>query len=179
MADNVGGVRLAMPHEAQRIAHLQHQAWSADPVGARALAQITLEEMAQAWSASIVRPPLATYRILVATRPDGTRLGEVIGFAAICPSDDPDADPGVGLVAEFIVDAAVPGAHADQLLNAVVDTLRADGFARATWWLASTDDRLRDFLTGAGWGPDGAHRELGDDVAVLKQVRLHTDIGTG
>lgn len=176
MADNLGGVRLAMPNEAQRIAHLQHEAWSADPVGARALAQITLEEMVQAWSASIVRPPLATYRVLVATRPDGTHPGHVVGFAATCPSDDPDADPSDALVAEFIVDAAADPAHADQLLNAVVDTLRADGFERATWWLSSTDDRMRSFLTEAGWASDGAHRELGDDDVVVKQIRLHTDI---
>ena len=44
-------------------------------------------------------------------------------------------------------------------------------------WLTSTDDMLREFLAGAGWAPDGAHRELdlhGDGTVLVKQVRLHT-----
>ena len=38
---------------------------------------------------------------------------------------------------------------------------------------------LRGFLDGAGWAPDGAHRELdldGAGTVRVKQVRLHTDL---
>jgi hypothetical protein len=64
------------------------------------------------------------------------------------------------------------------LLQACADTLRADGFTRATWWVRATDDPLRAFLSGAGWAPDGAHAEVGDeaDARGVKFVRLHTDI---
>ena len=44
------------------------------------------------------------------------------------------------------------------------------------------DDVRRTFLTEAGWAPDGAHRELdlhGNGTVRVKQVRLHTDLGTG
>jgi hypothetical protein len=60
-----------------------------------------------------------------------------------------------------------------------VDTLRADRFGRATTWLPATDDVRREFLTQAGWAPDGAHRELdlhGDGSVLVRQVRLHTDL---
>ena len=60
---------------------------------------------------------------------------------------------------------------------ACADTLTADRFSRAVTWLSSTDDALREFLTEAGWAPDGAHRELdlhGDGTVQVKQVRLHT-----
>jgi hypothetical protein len=46
-------------------------------------------------------------------------------------------------------------------------------------WAVASDDRLRGFLTDAGWAPDGAHRELdldGQGLTRVKQVRLHTDI---
>ena len=46
-------------------------------------------------------------------------------------------------------------------------------------WLTTEDDARRGFLTGAGWGADGAHRELdlhGDGSVRVKQVRLHTDL---
>lgn len=70
-----------------------------------------------------------------------------------------------------------PGAGS-RLVNAAVDTLRADGFTRATWWVRTTDDVLRAFLSEAGWAPDGAHRETGteDEQTRVKEVRLHTDI---
>ena len=65
-------------------------------------------------------------------------------------------------------------------MQASAVTLRADGFTHARAWVASIDDTLREFLVGAGWAPDGAHRELdlhGDGSVLVKQVRLHTDLG--
>ena len=96
--------------------------------------------------------------------------------------DQTDADGGAdGAVDEFAIDpTARRRGHGGRLVNACVDTLRADGFARAQWWVDSTDDVLRRFLLAAGWAPDGAHRELGldeSDAVRLKQIRLHSDIG--
>jgi GNAT superfamily N-acetyltransferase len=98
------------------------------------------------------------------------------------PSGDPDADPVAdGEIAELVVEPARRGSgHGSRLLQACADTLRADGFRRATMWLTSSDDRARAFLAAAGWAPDGAHRELdlrGDAQILVKQVRLHTDLG--
>ncbi len=40
-------------------------------------------------------------------------------------------------------------------------------------WVDAADDVVRAFLTSAGWGPDGASRELADeDGTAVKQVRL-------
>lgn len=183
-------VRLAMPAEALQIAEIQRRSWVGDPVQQGFLTQLDLEQMAEIWHQAILRPPLAHYRVLVATEPTGrpeatddpqrTRLAQrVVGFAAIGPSDDPDAGERDSEVAEFIVDEPARGmGHGSRLLNAVVDTMRADGYERAVWWVRSTDDAMRGFLTSSGWAPDGAHREIAteDDAHVLKQVRLHTDI---
>ena len=171
-------VRLAMPAEAAQIAAIQRRGWVqrfpqhlADSV----LAELDLADMVESWHGAIVRPPLAQFRVLAAVSDD-----KVVGFAAVGPSDDDDADPGVdGLVAEFTIDpAAQRGGHGSRLLNACVDTLRADGFERATWWVRSTDDALRGFLVEAGWAPDGSHQEVGtdDEQTRLKLIRLHTDI---
>ena len=140
---------------------------------ARPLPSVDLDTMTQSWTSAILAPPLAQFRVLVATGP-----GRVVGFAAVGPADDPDADPASdALVGEFVVDPQAQRAgHGSRLLNAVADTLRADGFTRATWWVRSTDDPLRSFLTSAGWGPDGSHRTIGtpDEAATVKMVRLHT-----
>lgn len=190
-AQNPATVRLAMPVEALQIAEIQRRAWAKDPVQAVFLKQVGLDEMAETWHRAITRPPLAQYRVLVATEPTGrpeatevhdqTRLAQrVVGFAAIGPSDDPDAGALDSEVGEFIIDDLGRDlGHDGRLLNAIVDTMRADGFQRATWWVRTTDDVLRRLLVESGWDTDGAHRELGtdeDEEVVLRQVRLHTDI---
>lgn len=176
-------VRLALASEAGAIAAIQRRSWSdrlPAAIADRMLAESTLEEMAEIWTAAISRPPEARFRVLVAVGADQTGQSQVVGFATTVPSEDADADPKEdGAVGEFVIDrAAQRQGHGSRLLNAAADTLRADGFTRARWWLDSTDDITRAFLTGAGWEPDGAHREIGteDGSQRIKQVRLHTDI---
>jgi Acetyltransferases len=169
---------LALPAEASAVAALQRRSWIADyptELSDELLAAADLEAMTQSWQTAILRPPLAQFRVLVAVGAE-----RIVGFAAIGPSDDPDATAGAdALVAEFTIDPqARHNGHGSRLLNAVADTLRADGFERATWWVRSTDDALREFLGSAGWAPDGAHTEVATSAEGqhLKLVRLHTGL---
>lgn len=168
-------VRLALPAEAGSIAALQRRAWAASggELSADLLGAVDLATMTTSWEAAILRPPLAQFRVLVAVGQE-----RVVGFAALGPSDDPDAEDGAdALVAEFVIDpAAVRLGHGSRLLNAAMDTLRADGFSRATWWVRSTDDDLRRFLIEAGWAADGAHTEVAasESGPRVRLVRLHT-----
>jgi GNAT superfamily N-acetyltransferase len=170
-------VRLALPAEASGIAAVQRRVWAegAGQVGAWMLDTMTIEEMQQLWDRALTAPPAARYRVLVALTND-----RIVGFATTGPSADPDADAAAdGSLEELAIDppARLRG-HGSRLLNAAVDTLRADGFRYGRCWVATKDDDVRRFLTGAGWAADGATREIGtDDAAVrLKQVRLHTDL---
>lgn len=172
-------VRLALPSEAGAIAALQRRGWTQTlpaEVAEEVLSSVDLATMTDSWEQAIRRPPLAQLRVLV-----GLGAGGVVSFAALGPSDDPDADPGTdSLVAEFVVDPAAQRlGHGSRLLHACVDTLRADGFGRATWWVRAADDVLRGFLTDAGWATDGAHSEVAvtDGGPRMKLVRLHTGIG--
>ena len=170
-------VRLALPAEAPAIAEIQRAAWALDPLLRVGLDHIAIGEATQVWHQAITRPPLAHYRVLVAL--SGSR---VCGFALVGPSDDADAQQRDALVHKFVIAPAERGlGHGSRLMQAAVDTMRIDGYTRATWWVSTTDDSLRAFLTGSGWAPDGAHRELGteDGAHRLKQVRLHTDISAG
>ena len=171
-------VRLALPAEADAIGEIQVAAWRRSYHGllpADVLADLNPAQFAAQWRAALIAPGEARNRVLVALA--GRTL---VGFAAITASDDPDADPRYdALVAELAVDPeATRAGHGSRLLNAVVDTIRADGFSRVTVWVNSTDDMLRGFYTESGWGADGAHRELdlyGDGSVRVKQIRLHTD----
>lgn len=174
-------VRLALPAEANEIGEIQVAAWRSAYAGllpADVLADLNPAQFAAQWRAALLAPGEARNRVMVALA--GRTL---VGFAAITPSDDPDADPRRdAVIAELAVQPdATRAGHGSRLLNAVVDTIRADGFHRMTVWVNSTDDVLRAFYTEAGWAPDGAHRELdlyGDESVRIKQIRLHTDPGT-
>ena len=169
--------RLALPAEAGSIAAVQRRSWQqlfAPDVARHVLASVGLDSMTSSWESAIMRPPLAQFRVMVATA-----QGRVVGFAALGPSDDPDAGSTDGLVAEFVVDPqAQRQGHGSRLLNAVADTLRADGFTRATWWVRSTDDVTRRFVESAGWAPDGSHQTVGteDESALVKMLRLQTTL---
>ena len=171
-------VRLAWPSEARGIADVQRRAWAAQTVDVAdaLLGSIDADTMAGSWQAAIERPPQARCRVLVAIE-----QGRVVGFATTVPGSDPDLDPSAdGQIDELEVDpSAQHRGHGSRLLNASVDTLRADGFRRAVCWISATDDVRRGFLIGAGWAADGSWREIGSDEASvrLKQVRLHTDLG--
>ena len=169
-------VRLALPKEAETIAAIQRRSWQQrfpPDVATSVLANIDLATMTEQWQDAITRPPLAQFRVLVAVGD-----GRLVGFAVTGPSDDPDSSPKEdGVVAEFVVDPqAQRRGHGSRLLNAVADTLRADGFNRATWWVRSTDDPTRAFLESAGWAPDGSYRTVGteDETMQVKMLRLHT-----
>ncbi|MFW6598327.1 N-acetyltransferase family protein [Propionibacteriaceae bacterium Y2011] len=176
MADSV---RLALPAEAATVAAVQRRAWATDldqDLSQWLLTEVDLDAMTTTWHAAITRPPDARCRLLVGV--DGAS-GAVVGFVATSPGDDPDADPARdGLLGEWVVDPqARRRGHGSRLLNAAVDTLRADGFTRAQIWLAATDDVRRQLLHESGWAPDGGHREVGPTAELAqRQVRLHTDI---
>ncbi|OYN91394.1 GNAT family N-acetyltransferase [Parenemella sanctibonifatiensis] len=176
-------VRLALPAEAPALAGLQRRVWRTDlpeELSAELLAQGE-GAMTAAWQSAIHAPPEARFRVLVAVA-DGTAetAGRtIVGFAAVGPAADPGSDPATtGLIGEFLIDPdARRQGHGSRLLNACIDTLRADGCTLAQWWLSSTDDVTRAFAVAAGWAADGAHREIGsEDGARLKQVRLHTSL---
>ena len=170
-------VRVAWGDDAPGIAAVQVRAWRAaytDLLPADALEALDAEQMAAVWRSSLVQPQDARNRVLVALE-----RNRICGFAITGPAADPDCDPGSdGEVAELAVDPDEQRkGHGSRLVQACADTLVADRFTRAVTWLTSTDDVLREFLAGAGWAPDGAHRELdlhGDGSVLVKQVRLHT-----
>jgi ribosomal protein S18 acetylase RimI-like enzyme len=161
------------------------------------LQSVDLDAMVEAWHRAITRPPAARFRVLVAVAAHqagsakaGAPGDPVVGFATTVPSADADAQTSDGEIEEFVVDPPAQGrGHGSRLLNACVDTMRADGFSRGRWWLDAVDDVLRAFAIAAGWAPDGAWREIGPSEdgpggeespeprgIRIKQVRLHADI---
>jgi GNAT superfamily N-acetyltransferase len=171
-------VRVAWADDAPEIARVQARAWRATYAGVSPDDALALDPEAAAgtWAAALRSPGDARNRVLVALE-----RNRVVGFAVISPGTDPDCDPVADAeLQELTVDADERAkGHGSRLLQAVVDTMRADRFTRAVTWTLADADELRRFLTEAGWAADGAHRELdldGTGAVTVRQVRLHTAI---
>ncbi len=172
-------VRVGWADDAAGIAAVQVRAWRreyADVLPSEVLDRLDPDEFATTWSSSLNAPQDARNRVLVALERTIVR-----GFAVTGPAGDPDVDQlSAGEVRELTVDPdTTRHGHGSRLLQACADTLRADRFSTAVAWLNTEDDVRRRFLTGAGWGTDGARRELdlhGDGSVLVEQVRLHTDL---
>lgn len=166
-------VRLAWPDDATAIATIAVAAWRHDAIAGEAVLEaLDPSGLADRWRALLTRPPEARVRVLVALERASVR-----GVALVHPSADGDADPiADGEIGELLVDPGHRGqGHGSRLLQACADTLSADRFTRARWWLPTEADDLRRFVTDSGWAPDGAHRELAADSGeTIRQVRLHT-----
>jgi GNAT superfamily N-acetyltransferase len=168
-------VRVAWADDAAAIGGLQARAWRTAYDGLLPAEALPDEATAtEAWQAALSRPADARNRVLVALE-----RNRVVGFAVVGPAADPDCDPVAdGELLELTVDEGERGkGHGSRLVAAVAETMAADRFTRAVYWALAGDDTVRAFLTGAGWAPDTAHRELdldGTGRVTVKQVRLHT-----
>lgn len=171
------GARLARTSDVDAIAEVQIRAWRtqyAGLLGQRMIDGLDAQALADAWGDAILRPPSPRHRVLVAT--DGAE-DSVVGYAAVGPGEDPGDGASTGQLHDLVIDPQHQGqGHGSRLMAAAVDTMRAAGFTEAVTWIATADDGRRRFLESGGWGPDGAFRELADADAVVRQIRLVTDI---
>jgi GNAT superfamily N-acetyltransferase len=171
------GVRLARTSDVDGIAEVNVRSWRQRFTGtlpAGVLDAMDPSDLAMVWASGILNPPTTGHRLLVAV--EG---GDVVGYAAIGPSEDPDAVAGTGELLALEVD---PGqqrsGHGSRLLAAAVEHARAGGLDTVLVWCPLDDEPRRGFLQSAGWAPDSAYRDLavgpaedGDD-RLVREVRL-------
>jgi GNAT superfamily N-acetyltransferase len=170
-------VRVARTSDAPAVGLVQAVVWRevyAGVVPDDVVSQFEPRAFAGAWRSSLEQPPGPDHLLLVACAGE-----QVVGFAAVGPSPDPDGAEA----AELLVLAVHPDArrqgHGSRLLNAAVDAARGHGrLVLSTWVLAGADD-VRGFLGAAGLAPDGAHRErvVSPEGATASEVRLGAALG--
>jgi ribosomal protein S18 acetylase RimI-like enzyme len=169
--------RTAGPNDALAVGLVQAAVWRAayGPVLPQEVVdQFDPSRFVRVWRDSLKTPPTPRHVLLV-----GCAGEQVVGFAAVGPSSDPDANETSGEVLALGVHPnARRSGHGSRLLNAAVDTLRGKGFASMSIWLLARDVETRAFLTAAGLLPDGAYRDRVIDVggALAREVRLTADL---
>lgn len=172
-----GFVRLATAADASAIADIQQAAWR-DSFGsswpAEFFSNLAASDLELQWARAVIAPPGPGHRVFVATQGD-----DVVGYCALAPSDDPDADGSdLSIVGWEILPAARGAGHGSRLLAAAADHGREVRAQALSTWVIAGDDARQGLLRAAGFEPDGAHRELALDEGwsstslALRQIRF-------
>lgn len=172
-------VRLARSDDAAEIGRIQVETWRtayAAILPQPVLDGFSAEDAAATWSAAISAPPSPRHHVLIALEQQW-----LVGFAALGPPedlepDDPEPASTVALAVILVEPRWGRRGHGSRLLAAAVDHARADAMTRAVAWIAEDDGATRDFLTSAGWAPDGLVRALDTGAGELREIRLHTSL---
>jgi len=164
-------VRGARPGDVPEIARIQVETWRTAyerflPASVRDA--LSVEEAEAAWGAAVGAAEPG-HHVLVATEgPD------IVGFAAVGPSAEEDAEPGEAAIAALLVEPRWGRrGHGSRLLAAAVDHLRADGVTRLVAWVPDADRASGAFYESANWERDGAVRTLEADGGSVREVRWH------
>jgi ribosomal protein S18 acetylase RimI-like enzyme len=165
-------VRTARAEDADGMGAVQARSWRdglSEALPQDVLSQFDAATFADTWRASLQQPPSPTHRALVATD-----AGTIVGLTAVGPTEE----AGVGeLLALTVSPDARRLGHGSRLLNAAVDTLRANDFRELVCWVPLPDEATQAFVRGAGMAPDGAYRDrVVDDAHTLREVRLTASI---
>ena len=170
-----GFVRDATAADATAVTAIQTTCWEHDyDWPAEIFTAIATTDPEMQWARAVIAPPGPGHRLLVATQgPD------VVGFGALAPSQDADADPGELEIVAWEVHPDHRGhGHGSRLLTAMADHARSISADTLTIWITHDDESRRFVLQEAGFAPDTAHRTVqvdegwGTGDLALRQVRL-------
>jgi len=176
MASTVS-IRSATPDDAASIAMVHVRSWQVAYRGQlpdELLDNLSVERRTQWWAEGFWSTDVAHRRLLVAEAD-----GSILGFVVVGQSEDESATDATGELYAIYADPDVWGQGIGRLLmERAVDELRSAGFAEATLWVLSTNERARRFYEITGWQTDSARRterlREGDVDAV--EVRYRRDL---
>jgi GNAT superfamily N-acetyltransferase len=165
-------VRAARPEDGPEIARIQVETWRTAYkrlLPASVLDALDVGQAAEAWGAAVTSPPSDAHRVYVATEGAAT-----VGFAAVGPSEEDDAQPGESAIAALVVEPRWGRrGHGSRLLAAVTDQL---GPGRLVAWVPEGDRASAAFYESANWERDGLVRVLEADGGTAREARWHVEV---
>lgn len=131
---------------------------------------LDVEHRRDVWWRQLTEPG-EVIAVLIAARGPQT-----LGFASLTQARDSDGDR-IGEVAAIYVAPWSWGTGVGRaLMDAAVTTLTQAGFAEATLWVLSGNDRALSFYRAAGWHPDGTTRTDAIGGQQVLQLRLRRSL---
>jgi ribosomal protein S18 acetylase RimI-like enzyme len=150
----IAAIRKATPQDACGIAFVHVRSWQVAYRGHMPDGFLDgLEQRTNMWRELTLQPDKI---LLVAEASEG----DIVGFAALAPSRDPDANSSTAEVAAIYI-------HPEKwregigraLLSASLDQLRERGYDQTTLWVLEGNQRARSFYESFGFTQDGAIKD--------------------
>jgi GNAT superfamily N-acetyltransferase len=154
-------IRPGTPEDAEAVARVQIETWRAayaHLIAPEQIDRVSLDRRAEFWRDF---PPLVA-----------ELEGEVIGFAAVGPADDDDADGE--LYAIYVRPENWGTGTGRALMEAAEERLRELGHRSAVLWVLEDNPRARAFYVDAGWKTDGQRKQydfLGETNPVVRYAK--------
>ncbi len=172
-------VRVARVSDAPAVGLVQAVVWRETYAGVlpdEVVAQFDPRPFTNAWRASLGDAPSRDHLLLVACAGE-----QVVGFAAVGPSPDPDGHEAAELLVLGVHPDARRQGHGSRLLNAAVDTARGRGASALSAWVLADAGATQGFLAAAGLEADGAHRErvVSEDGGTAREIRMSAGVVDG
>ena len=169
-------VRPARADDLADIARIHVETWQwgyREILPSGVLEALSVDAALEAWGAAVTAPPSTRHHVLVALEQNWR-----VGFVAVTPADDlEDDDPDpltTASVGPLLVEPRwARRGHGSRLLAAAIDHARSDGMTRAIAWLPQADTASQEFLSSAGWAPDGLARVLDTGAGEVHEIRMH------
>jgi ribosomal protein S18 acetylase RimI-like enzyme len=147
-------VRLAAAADADAIGRIQVESWRAAYTGLlpdEAVDRFDVASRQQLWREGLARTPRPGSATFVVEE-----TGEVIGFASVGASREPDAEREGELYAIYLHPTCWGRAIGKALLQRAEESLRGSGYRTAILYVLEGNERAERFYGSAGWEQDGS-----------------------
>jgi GNAT superfamily N-acetyltransferase len=159
-------VRLAGADDADAIGRIQVESWRAAYTGLmpdETVAGFDVESRQQLWRDGLTRTPQPGSATFVVEN-----AGEVVGFASLGASREPDGEQEAELYAIYLHPSCWGRGIGRALLHRAEEWMRARGFRRAVLYVLEGNERGERFYRAAGWKPDGSKVDVFQGAAVTE-----------
>jgi ribosomal protein S18 acetylase RimI-like enzyme len=170
-------IRAARPADVPELARLHLASYRAAYRGllpGAFLAGLTLADRERRWHASLANLERQTFIANILNGPHPP----LAGLAEIGKCRDPDSETGTGeLIALHIAEAYWRQGIGERLHERAAAVLAERGFAAATLWVLTGNERARAFYAAMGWSADGHARDFTMDGVTIPEVRYVIRLG--
>jgi len=159
-------VRLAGADDADAIGRIQVESWRAAYTGLmpdETVAEFDVESRQQLWRDGLARTPRPGSATFVVEN-----AGEVVGFASLGSSREPDGEHEAELYAIYLHPSCWGRGIGRALLHRAEESMRASGFRRAVLYVLEGNERGERFYRAAGWEPDGSKVDVFQGATVTE-----------
>ena len=167
-------IRSAKVSDAAGIAKVHVETWQCAYKGQipnSYLNSLSIEKRAGTWKKQLETPDVGTHTLVAEVD------GQIVGWCTVGVSRDGDASQEVGeLYGIYILPAHAGKGAGSQLMTKALETLKKEGYKKATLWVLDTNEKTKSWYTRKGWSIEGKTKVDKRDGFDLNETRYSIDL---